>query len=814
MYDVLQWETSSYNRQQVLVKLCLFMCLLLSTAGGAVVGQSGNFAAIRSSFDQFRSNTLQEKLFLHLDRPAYASGETMWFKLYNLDGTQHQPLDMSKVAYVEVLDETKRPVLQGKFALKAGTGKGSFVLPPTLGSGNYTVRAYTNWMKNFSPDFYFEQPVTIINTFKNAGLKPAKEAAAYDIQFFPEGGNLVDGLTCKVAFKGTDSKSGKGIACQGEIVDQEGNVVAQFEPLKFGIGHFTFTPSRASKYTAKITLPNQQVLTRQLPAIQEQGYTVQVEEKGAAEVMVTVAAKGLQSEQVYLLGHARQQIGVAEAGTLQNGKATFVFRKAALADGINHLTVFNSRQKPVCERLYFKRPAARLEIAATTDKNSYGTRQKVTIDMTTAATTGAAVPADLSLAVYRLDALQGPVATDIASYLWLTSDLKGTIEQPEYYLTATGTVADQALDNLMLTHGWSRFRWQEVLRNRPQVFEYQPEVNGHLVRSKVTHAATGTPAQGITTYLAAPGKHVRFYQGTSAANGMVQHEVKDFYGYKEIILQTNTTKDSTYHFRVFSPFSEKFAATKLPELALAKSLQPEVAQRHLEVQVQNAYFETYRDVFYSPGIDSTAFYGKPDDRYLLDDYIRFKTMEEVLHEYVTPVQARKRKGGYHLMVLDRPNRGIFSDNPLVLLDGVPVFDMNRVMAIDPLKVKQLEVVTQKYFVGPRTYSGIVSFTTYKGDLGSLQLDPRSLLLEYEGLQLEREFYAPAYATPEQLQSRLPDFRNLLHWVPDVKTKADGKGNVAFYTSDQAGKYLVVVQGITEKGLAGSKTFTFEVKQPL
>ena len=136
------------------------------------------------------------------------------------------------------------------------------------------------------------------------------------------------------------------------------------------------------------------------------------------------------------------------------------------------------------------------------------------------------------------------------------------------------------------------------------------------------------------------------------------------------------------------------------------------------------------------------------------------------------------------------------------------------MAFDPRKVSKLEVLTRKYFLGPHVYNGLVSYTTYQGDLAGFQLDPRVLLMEYEGLQLRREFYAPAYETQEQQLSRLPDFRNLLYWSPDIVTGADGKTGLSFYTSDQTGTYIMVVQGMTKSGLAGSNVMTFEVKQPL
>ncbi|PRY12640.1 hypothetical protein CLV24_10711 [Pontibacter ummariensis] len=791
-------------------------CFILGLASTVqVFAQDGAIKGIRQSFDSYRKHALQEKLYLHIDRPAYVCGETMRFKVYNVDGTLHQPLSMSKVVYVEVLDAAQQPVLQGKVAMEEGTGNGSFVLPVSLNSGNYTVRAYTNWMKNFSPEFYFQSPVTIVNTFRNQEQERhvAQKPGTYALQLFPEGGNLVAGVSGKVAFKGVDTRTGEGTSFEGELRDQDGNLIITFQPLKFGIGHFTFTPERDQVYTALLKIDGKQVAAQKLPQVYVQGYGLQVEDLNDRQLKITLAAPALPAEQVYLLGHARQMIATSASGTLTPATpATFLVDKSALADGITHFTVFNSQKQPVAERLYFKRPTKELHLKASTEKSSYATREKVSLELMSEAVPEHPASANLSLAVYRLDSLATVPPAAIDAYLWLSSDLKGIIENPSYYFDTQNPDADEALDNLMLTHGWSRFRWEDILNGKEPAYEYVPEYAGHLVRGKVTDNETGAIASGIKAYLAAPGKHIRMYNATSDEKGRIQFELKDFYGPKEIVVQTNTQRDSTYHLEIFNPFSVQYSPLELKELDLTERLRQALTERHLAVQVQHAYQEKYLNLFRNPGVDSVAFYGKPNEQYKLDDYTRFKVMEEVMREYVPGVQVRKRKDGFHFMVKDSPNGNLFYDNPMVLLDGVPVFDIDKIMAFDPLKVKRLDVMTGKYFNGPLTYSGLVSYATYNGDLAGFQLDPRSLLQEYEGLQLEREFYAPVYEEALQQQSRLADFRNLLYWAPDIRLQANSGEKLSFYTSDQPGTYVVVVQGVSKDGRTGSKTFTFKVNQ--
>ena len=788
--------------------------LLWLAAAGLAQGQAApdSLGGLTRKLAQYQQRVPHEKLFLHLDRPVYLSGETMWFKVYAVDGTYSQPLALSSVAYVEVLDAEQRPVLQGKVALKNATGPGSFLLPPALAAGRYTVRAYTSWMKNFGPDAYFHSSVTVLNTLAASGAG-SKDSATYDAQFFPEGGNLVQGLRSKIAFKITD-KAGKGLAADGKLLNQSGAVVATFRTLRLGMGHFTFTPaSNQDTYTAVVALGKNQVIRRKLPRAYEHGYVLRLDNASPEQLTVTVNATSPQRETLFLLGHSRQKTAVALQAQLTNGQATFLVNKAQLLDGVSHFTLFNAAQQPVCERLYFQPPQHRLTLTARPDKAHYTTREKVSVQIA-AADQQAPLSANLSMAVYRLDSLNTTAAPAMDRYLGLTADLKGTVEQPDYYFTAAGPAAADAADNLMLTQGWSRFRWEDVLAGPAKPFDFLPEPNGPVFRGQLTQAGTGKPKPGVMTYLSPPGRITRLSNSLSDANGRVQFELSNLLGFREIIVQTDPKQDSTGQLTVLDPFSQQYSSTPLPSFGLTARFQQDYAKRHLQAQVQNVFAGKYRSLFATQPVDSLPFFGPPNETYWLDKYTRFKVLEEVLREYVPGVVVRIRKDGFHLLVVDKLNKSVFEDNPLVLLDGVPVFDMNKIMAFNPLKIRKLEVMDGRYFHGAAVYSGIVSFTTYKADLEDFPLDSRALIQQYEGVQRQREFYAPRYETRQEQQSRLPDLRNLLYWNPDISLVGTAPRTLDFYTGDQAGRYLVVLQGLASSGLAGSTSFVLEVKQPL
>lgn len=774
--------------------------------------QTGFEVELISRVEKFGHNNFQEKIFVHTGKSFYICGEILWFKLYNTDAILNKPANISRVAYVELLNKDKRAVMQAKIELNEGTGSGSLMLPYSLNSGNYVLRSYTNWMKNFDPEFYFESSITIINTFKKLGGSESK-TPAFDAQFFPEGGNLVNRLESKVAFHAVD-KNGHGISCNGLVINQNNDSITSFQSLRFGMGHFKFTPSPGNSYKAVIQSASGNVIVRNLPTALETGYVMNLifPDKGFLKLIVRSAK--INNEPVYLLIHTRNIVKLARMEMIKNSTAEFTIKQADLGEGISHFTVFNSKRQPVCERLFFHPPKEKLNLTLIPNQQDYSLRKNVSIELKSQINNGKPASANISLSVFPVDSLHKVDGKDIRSFLWLTSELHGTVESPDWYFNNTEENAqEEAVDNLMLTHGWSRFKWEEVLKDKQPSFRFLPEYEGHQVMGKIKHKNTGLPLQNITTYLTIPGERFIFRTSGSDQNGNIFFSLNNFYGNSDIVIQASGGWKDRYTIDIPNSYSGDFSSRKHPLLNVDEKNKDLLLDQSVGSQVENIFVQEEKHKFTLPkSIDTTTFYGKPDKSYLLDDYTRFITMEEVLKEYVVEVRIRKSKDQYLLNVKNEPYHNFFENNPLVVLDGLPVFDMNKLMELDPLKIKKLDIITRKYFSGNDMIEGIVSIQSYKGDLAGFQINPDALVLDYPGLQLNREFYSPIYDTREKVESRVPDFRNLLYWEPEIKIDKNGFGLVSFYTSDKPGRYAIVAQGINADGVAGSAVHYFNVSK--
>jgi hypothetical protein len=754
-------------------------------------------------FRNFREHTLQEKVYLHVDNGFYIAGEQMYFSAYVLDGAFHKPLSLSKVVYVELIDQSNKVIAHAKLEMIDGRGNGVIAIPTSAESGPHVIRAYTHWMKNFSPDLFFHRPISVVNTFKQLERPVVRKGKEILVNFFPEGGNLVAGVKNKIAFKITE-RNGYGLVLKGFLTAKDSrDTILRFSPTRFGMGSFVLKPDVAKQYTAHVIDAEGKIFSYDLPKIYQSGYRMQLtENESVVRVEVASANFSETGRDVYLFVHARNIIEKVERKLVANGMTIFEIDKKTLREGISHLTVFDWQLQPQCQRLFFK-PVESIMSIKVAHRPKVGTREQFHIQLNSQDQDGKNLLADVSVAVYRLDSLAVVPSDGIAEYVWLKSDLNGFIEDPDHYFK--NSTDNETRDLLMLTHGWSRFKWEELL-SAPPSLTYLPEYAGHLITGSVKRS-NGAPGNSRLTWLASPDKTIKPHSAIVNSNGEVQFQTNGLYGTRRLIIQPSA-EDEDFNFTLVSPLSTAFATFANGEFNIDRANRSALLRRSVAMQARPLYKKELVSRTTIP-MDTLPFYGKPDASYKLDDYTRFPNIDEVLREYVPAVRVRKRNDGFHFYVNNENNSDVFPEDPLILLDGVPV-TAARILEYNPLNVQRLDVVARRHFLSAASTAGIVSFVTYRGDFNQMQLGPSTFQVDYQGLQQRSEYFTPVYETAKQKSSPAPDLRYLVYWNASAKTNRNGLYSTQFYTSDVKGKYVIVVEGISHDGKVGRTVSTFEV----
>jgi hypothetical protein len=316
---------------------------------------------------------------------------------------------------------------------------------------------------------------------------------------------------------------------------------------------------------------------------------------------------------------------------------------------------------------------------------------------------------------------------------------------------------------------------------------------GHQLKVMVYDAANELAA-GTRVYASVLGDQANIATAVTDGQGSALISIPFLYGNASLVL--SAIGESGQNYRVVyeeSPVQIN-GDIGLPALKLEERFRSSITERLLNAEVTNKYRAEARTRYVTGGLDTTDFYGKPDKRYMLDDYTRIPNMEEILYEYVLEARARKLGDRSVIYVFNTPFKTFFELPAMVLLDGVPVSDVNQLLALDPLQLKSVDVVAKKFLLDDLQIPGIIHYKSYKADLAGYKLPAQDIVYAIQGNAIPVEPVFVQYG--KENDERLPDMRNLLFWNAFVGARSRAW---EFYTPDADGEYSIVVRGIDQQG---------------
>ena len=303
----------------------------------------------------------------------------------------------------------------------------------------------------------------------------------------------------------------------------------------------------------------------------------------------------------------------------------------------------------------------------------------------------------------------------------------------------------------------------------------------------------GKPIMGVPVVASLKGSPAVL----SIANSNEEGELKFLFPFKydatEIVLHPlNNEKGFSFE----SASSKPVATINFPCLKLDEKLKEDIEARMMHLNVGKQFYADMNRTIKNNEIDTTDFYGKPDARYYLDDFVRFPNMEEVFAEIIAEVRVKKEKDAVMLQVLNIPFKFFFNNEGLILVDGVPYYNTKELLESDPLMIKSIDVVNRKYILGDHEFDGIVHFKTYRNDMGSMRLSELDKSFSIHGLQKNTSL-KPPFAVGNT--TKMPDMRNIVFKKNDIQSDFRGSATLEFKLSDAIGNYSVIFHGIDKSG---------------
>lgn len=318
----------------------------------------------------------------------------------------------------------------------------------------------------------------------------------------------------------------------------------------------------------------------------------------------------------------------------------------------------------------------------------------------------------------------------------------------------------------------------------------QMENEGHVVTAMVSE--NGKPAQGIQIVAGIKGSRAAIAAGQTDANGITTMIIPISYNSNQLLLSPRSGKDKSLTVKVLQDM-DMGTPISFPCLKLDESMRDDINARIFNRGVTASYHGESIRLYEIPERDSTDFYGKPDSRYILDEYVRFPVLEEVITEIMPDLRLRKNDGEQTLQVLNLPTRSFFNNAPLVLVDGIPVRSTKEILEIDPLTIRCIDLITRRYMMNDTEFEGVVHFKTYKPERSNLKTASSDLIAPFKSLQEKASLQSPDLSGN---QDRLPDHRNILYRELDLKADASGKADIRLQSSDAEGSYRITVRALT------------------
>ena len=781
---------------------------LLTTIAIAALSPQMQAQSIDSTIERYARDYSPEKLHLHFDKASYYPGETVWFKAYIMDGLY--PSENSKTLYIDWIAPNGDVVFHSVSPIVDGGTNGQVELPENYEGSFIHVRAYTKWMLNFDTAFLYTKDIRVHSRKPAAAAKPA---LITNLQFFAEGGDPVAGIPNTFAFQSTD-QWGRPVELRGRITDAAGKFIDSFRTIHNGMGMLHFIPAPGVAYTAQWKDSRGIGGSTPLPASRPSGVTMRVAQAGAQRHIQLAATGDITPalQQLHIVGTLHNHVAFkTDVALTPGGTARRIIPVGELPSGIMTITLFDASWNAIAERITFVNNGEfSFQPSVEVKHWGLGKRARNEVEIALPESVNGA---QLSVSVTDLS-IERDSSNNIISGLLLNGDLKGYIYNPAYYFTQGENVA-RDLDLLMLTHGWRRFKWEDVTAGKLPSFTY-PKEKGHLALSgkvfgvpktllsgkesilvllKEKDSATRMVLMPIQTDASFADPNIIFFDtlkvyyqlksklfGSAEARFMTDRlSTPNYKSYSKGIINRSFFFDTTGQY-----YQSMLAAQawKIRDLERGKLME------NITVSAKAKPTEKTLDQKYATGIFSGG------DGYQFDminntSALGYMNVFQYLQGRVPGLQVQMSGGTTTL--------GWRGGEPLIYLDQMPV-DTDLISTLPVSDIAYIKVFRPPFMGGTGGGNGAIAIFTRRGD--DVQSTPGKGLSNntITGYTPVREFYSPNYAQFDK-RHESPDLRTTIYWNPFVEL-TPGKKTVrlSFYNNDVTKAFRVTIEGITREGL--------------
>ena len=759
-----------------------------------------------------------EKIYLHTDRSTYTIGESLWYKAYLVYAYNNLLFNNSNVLYVELISPDSKIIARNKTRLEEGLGHGDFKLTDSIGvkSGTYEIRAYTNWNRNFDKDFVFKKEIKILNVFEgNKNIESSEnfiteenqttqeKKHTFKVDFFPEGGSLLENVSSIVAFKAIDNKE-RPIDVKGKIFDSDGNLVTLFLSDHDGMGKYQIKPISGKEYYAKITNSTGEEIKVELPKANKKGYLLSSKNFKGKNIITLKTNNQTLAENpnapLTLVCNTRGITYFTGTQSLTKAMLSFELPLVDFPEGINQITLYDSNLKPQSERLIYIEKKDDIQVSVSTDKKLYKPKEEVILEVSSKSKEGNPIPASYSLSSIDTNGTQGikDYGTNISSYFLMESDIRGKVNNPGYYFDSSNPNRLYHLDLLLLTQGWRDFLWKKLPQIKDSITNKAEKgitLSGHV---KQLFGKKPKENRNVSLTVLNKGKTNILFDTTDSL-GKFKFENMVFMGEAIIMLNTKNEKGKSQGMLVLDSISQPAMITDFKSDGInytpsIKSIKEEVYKKYVMYGISPENVLDEVEIIVKNKKEPTSLYGPADNTYVVDEKTqRFSDIYQLIQFSIPGVTALGGKVSFSR----------YGGQPAyVMVDGVEWAqeDLSGIMIDDVAKIEAFKGPNAAIF-GSQGGSGVIVIYTKEGVVNTKSKTVfHSMVKKINGFYDARVFYSPNPEKPDLEADSDATIRNTLYWNPYVFPDETGVSRLSYYNSEVETNVKVTLEGITATGI--------------
>lgn len=761
--------------------------LIISTT--AFIAKNG-LDAITQKIQKYFAVFSAEKLYLHFSEDVWVAGEKIWCKAYLVKDSNLKWVTDSKVMYVDLRNRQGEIVQTLTLNPSSGIAKGSFVLADSLSNGWYQIHAYTHWMQNFEVDNHFIRPIFVVNPLQEIPQNLRAETwMAEDINFlvFSPAEQLLAGITNTVKV-GFTKKNGEGIAVNASIVNEKDSLIATIQTNTTGIGKTQFLPEHGNSYFLK-TVMDGDILQYPLPNVTTRSVVLDTQiTSDALVIRVSKLDENYRNNNLSLVAVSGEKIVFAEPVKLHSAQTEVRLPFSLFQQGMGHIALFDGEDEILDTKKVLVPSDTNLKISITTKRNSYAPRQNGQITLALSDQQGNPVSAEASVSIRKVNVMSDAI--------------------PKVHINQSFIPKE---DSAGFSHSYHDFDWHDIIEQSLPEVRFAKETEGIQIKGKLL-TTDGAPLGGQRVVVSVAGEEPWFQYDDTQEDGSFRLLIERVFGEKNVVIQAPGVEES------YQIILEEDAAEMqvpplqfLPHLDL-QALESFIQQCRQRVKIGDMYAFYMQDTTdfqqkQKRQITPFRFYGVPNMSLYLEDFISLPNLEEVCRELLPGVQMRMDGDQHDFNVFDVRTRKFLEGEPSLFVDGVLVYDKEKVAQYPPANIVKIETINRPTFYGDFSFNGVLSLFTEEGRQYESMLSQNALQTTLSFYDKPENFTTGLDTT---VQKRTPDLRSLLYWNPDVKFDDAGKVSLTYDHSDETGQFEVVVEGITHDGQPFSKVMEYEV----